>query len=343
MQLVTYRVPGEAPRLGALAAGDVIDLPAAVALFEGPGAAANVPNRLPRLLDGGPAQLDRVRRAVDHALALAPDAAGPWGRPARRRRAEVRLEPPFLPRAILCGGANFKDHLEELGRERPEHLEFFLKSPFSVIGPEDPIAYQPWVSEKLDYEVEIGIVIGRAGRCIPPEHALDYVAGYTVANDLAARDRQILSWAGPLFHLRYGEGKSFDSGCVLGPCVVTRDEVPDPNGLTMRTWVNGELRQNNNTANMLWDVAGAVSYYSTYMTLLPGFLILPGTPGGCAVGSDPAAGGRPGVRHPARPRYLRPGDRVRCEVGGVCAVENVVVEVTPETYAGAAAWLDWLI
>jgi 2-keto-4-pentenoate hydratase/2-oxohepta-3-ene-1,7-dioic acid hydratase in catechol pathway len=324
-------------------ADDVIDLQVAVALAEGAGADRQIPDHLTRLLDGGPHHLGRVQRAIEYVLELDPGATGPWGRPARRRRPEVRLEPPLLPRAILCGGANFRDHLDELGRQRPEHLEFFLKSPFSVIGPEDPIAYQPWVSQKLDYEVEIGIVIGRVGRCIPRERALEYVAGYTVANDLAARDRQILSWAGPLFHLRYGEGKTFDSSCVLGPWVVTRDEVPDPNHLAMRTWVNGELRQDNNTANMLWDIAGAVAYYSVYMTLLPGFLILPGTPGGCAVGEDPAAGGRPDVRHPARPRYLRPGDRVRCEVEGIGAVENEVVEVTPDAYRGAAAWLDWLI
>jgi 2-keto-4-pentenoate hydratase/2-oxohepta-3-ene-1,7-dioic acid hydratase in catechol pathway len=233
--------------------------------------------------------------------------------------------------------------LEELGRERPEHVEFFLKSPYSVIGPDDPIAYQPWVTERLDYEVEIAVVIGRPGRNIPRARALEHVAGYMVGNDLAARDRQILSWAGPLFHVRYGEGKSFDSACVLGPALVTVDEVKDVSNLSMRTWVNGILRQNNTTANLLWDIPAVIEYYSTFMTLLPGFVILPGTPGGCAVGNDPELGGKPGIRFARQlAGYLRPGDVVRCEVEDIGVLENSVVAVD-ESYQGGLAWYDFMI
>lgn len=351
MRLVSFSRFGSARRLGALVSDNrIIDVQGAAAAFlsserhdafAAQEAALRVPGDIVRLLDGGAQSFTLIRDVLAWLTSrreARPNVENLEGLVFSREA--VALHAPFLPRLIVCGGANFRDHLEELGRERPEHVEFFLKSPYSVIGPNDAIAYQPWVTNRLDYEVEIAIVIGRAGRNIPRDRALEYVAGYMVGNDLAARDRQVISWAGPLFHLKYGEGKSFDSACVLGPALVTADEVPDISNLVMRTWVNGVIRQSSTTANFLWDIPGVIEYYSTFMTLLPGFVILPGTPGGCAVGNDPELGGRPGIRAAqAVDGYLRPGDIVRCEVEGLGALENRVMAVD-ERYEGGRRWLD---
>jgi 2-keto-4-pentenoate hydratase/2-oxohepta-3-ene-1,7-dioic acid hydratase in catechol pathway len=353
MRLVSFSSRDSGRRVGALLSEDrIVDLQRAAAAYlkrerrdalAAQEAVLRVPSDIVRLIDGGEHSLTLIRKAaawVASQINTRPDLQGIAGESLVYPREAVVLHAPFLPRLIVCGGANFRDHLEELGRERPEHVEFFLKSPYSVVGPEDAIAYQPWVTTRLDYEVEIAVVIGRAGRNIPRDRALGHVAGYMVGNDLAARDRQIISWAGPLFHLKYGEGKSFDSACVLGPALVTPDDLPDISNLAMRTWVNGNLRQSSTTANFLWDVPGVIEYYSTFMTLLPGFVILPGTPGGCAVGNDPELGGRPGVRAArGSDGYLQPGDVVRCEVEGLGALENRVVAVD-EQYEGGRRWLD---
>lgn len=331
MRLVNFDLDGVS-RLGALTPADeVVDLQAAAAHllrrrgdpFAEREAALRIPASTAAFLQGG----ERSTALAAEAFSMA--TGGSWdGPPVRHPRAAVRLNVPLRPGMIVCGGGNFWDHLRELGRDKPEHVEFFLKNPLGVIGPDDDIPYQPWLSRKLDYEAELGIIIGRRGRNISREAALDHVFGYTAVNDMSIRDRQMVHWDGPYFHLRYGEGKTFDGNLVLGPAIVTKDEVPDVAALPIRCWVDGELRQNNNTANYVWGVAEVVEYYSSIMTLEPGFLICPGTPGGCAVGADAACGGKP-AHADVKPGYLTPGSTVIVEVGGIGRLENRIREIAP--------------
>ncbi len=328
MQLVRYNAAG-AIRLGALVdhGQNVVNLGAAAAAYlseQGdPLASQEAELRLPsnttNFLCGGARSQSLAQAAFNYAIAMRSGV----GRTFFLPRTEIRLEAPLVPSLIVCGGGNFWDHLKELGRDKPKHVEFFLKNPGSVLGPEDDIPYRPWASKKLDYEAELGIVIGKRGRCIPREKALSHVFGYTAVNDMAARDRQLFRWEGRYFHVKYGDGKVFDGNLVLGPALVTVDEVANPTDLFLRCWVDGELRQDSNTSKYIWGIAEVIEYYSSMITLEPGFIICPGTPGGCAVGSDPDCGGRATGNAPGS-GYLVPGNTVVVEVGGVGRIENRV-------------------
>jgi len=326
MRLVRYSEAGSA-HLGALLEEDqlLIDLQGAAADYlcaEGdPKALQEARLRLPsstaRFLAGGDRSLSLAQAAVDYALKNREGS----GRAYLRPRAQVRLEVPLQPPLIVCGGGNFWGHLSESGRERPEHVEFFLKSSATVIGPEDTIPFQPWISRKLDYEAELGVVIGKRGHRIPRERALEHVFGYTVVNDLAIRDRQLVRWDHGSFQVKYGNGKVFDNNLVLGPAIVSSDIVRDPTNLSIRCWVDEQPRQDSNTREYIWGVAEVIEYYSSMMTLEPGFLICPGTPGGCAVGSDPDCGGRSSHAAPGS-EYLLPGQVVTVEIGGIGRISN---------------------
>ena len=329
MQLARFSTGG-VTRLGALIDGGqfVVDLrESAAACLREQGdpaavqeAAIRIPSDTVDFLRGGA----RSRSLAEAALIMALASRDIVGERFIFKRSEVRLEVPLMPPLIVCGGGNFWDHLKELGRDKPEHVEFFLKNPGSVLGPEDEIPYQPWASTKLDYEAELGIIIGKRGRCISRDNALEHVFGYTAVNDMAVRDRQLLRWRdSQFFHVKYGDGKVFDGNLVLGPALVTTDEVADPMDVSLRCWVDGELRQNSNTRGYIWGVAEVIEYYSAMITLEPGFLICPGTPGGCAVGTDPECGGRSTAK-PAGSEYLRPGSSVTIDVGGIGRIENRV-------------------
>jgi acylpyruvate hydrolase len=308
----------------------VVDLQAAAASYlhwQGdPRADAEARLRLPEdtaeFLVGGHRSMTLAQAAIDHACNR-----------GRHRfcipRTQVRLAVPIQPPQIVCGGGNFWGHLRESGRERPEHVEFFLKSSATLIGPEDDLPYQPWISQKLDYEAELGIVIGRRGYRIPRERALEYVFGYTAVNDLAIRDRQLARWRHDAFQVKYGNGKVFDHNLALGPAIVTADEITDPMDLSIRCWVDAQLRQDSSTREYIWGIAEVIEYYSSMMTLEPGTLICPGTPGGCAVGSDPECGGRSSHAAPAS-EYLRPGQIVSVEIGGVGHISNAVRDVSSD-------------
>nr|WP_246206365.1 fumarylacetoacetate hydrolase family protein [Propylenella binzhouense] len=324
-------------RLGALwkDGGLIVDLRKAVAaLLEAAGdpfadeeAAIRIPGDTAEFLRRG----DRSEALVREALA-ALEAGGLDPSGVTLSCDAVRLAVPIVPPLIVCGGANFWDHLRELGRDKPDHVEFFLKNAESVVGPQDPIPYRPWASGKLDYEVELGIVIGRRARCVAAADALDFVFGYTVVNDMAIRDRQLFAYDPTTFHVKYGDGKVFDANSALGPAIVSRDEVPDPMNLPMSCSVDGAIRQDSNTRSYIWGVREVVEYYSSMITLEPGFVICPGTPGGCAVGSDPECGGRHAPRDP-HGEYLRPGQSVMVAVGGIGTLRN---EIGPGPAEGGA-------
>ena len=239
-------------------------------------------------------------------VALAEIAAIGNGGAARRPLADVRLLAPIeRPGKYLAIGMNYAKHLEEadrLGVARSKHQVWFNKQTTCLSGPYDPI--EPGVTEQLDYEVELGLVIGKAAKGIAADQALAHVFGYFVANDVSARDWQFHS---PTFTM----GKSFDTHGPIGPWIVTADEVPEPRSLDLNCWVNGELRQSSNTANMIHRIDAQIAYLSTAFTLEPGDLIATGTPEGVGIGRDPQT-------------FLRSGDVVRCEVTGIGAIENKV-------------------
>jgi 2-keto-4-pentenoate hydratase/2-oxohepta-3-ene-1,7-dioic acid hydratase in catechol pathway len=216
------------------------------------------------------------------------------------------LGPPVpRPGKIVCAGRNYADHAKELGNDIPTRPILFAKLATSVRGPFDDVA-RPREVVDLDYEAELCVVIGSGGRRIPKERALAHVAGYCCANDVSARHAQLGlgdQWL---------RGKSFDTFCPIGPWIVTADEIPDPQALNVRCRVDGTLRQDGNTADMIFNVATLISYISDAFTLEPGDLILTGTPSGVAMGQHPAP-------------WLQPGQLCEVEIPGIGSIANRIV------------------
>ena len=219
---------------------------------------------------------------------------------------EVTLLAPIpRPPKIVCIGVNYADHAAEAGRALPRWPSVFLKAPSCVVGPGDPIVRPP-TTEQLDYEVELAVVIGKQAKSVPKEQALEYVAGYTIMNDVSARDLQLGKDGGIIL------GKNFDTSAPLGPAITLVDELPDPSSLGIRTWVNGELRQNGNTHTLIFDVAAIIAFLTQQLTLEPGDVIATGTPAGVGLGMKPQV-------------WLQPGDTVRMEIDGIGVLENEVI------------------
>jgi 2-keto-4-pentenoate hydratase/2-oxohepta-3-ene-1,7-dioic acid hydratase in catechol pathway len=293
MRLVTFRQDGRAEaRLGALRAdGAVLDLGAADPALAGMSLAA--------LIAGGEAALRQARAAAGRAP-VAPGAApcAPIPRPAKN---------------IFCVGKNYREHAKEFAgsgfdataREVvPEAPVVFSKPPTAVIGPGEPIPAHLDPTASVDYEGEVAVVIGRAGRGIRRAEALAHVFGYTIVNDVTARTLQHQ-------HRQWILGKGIDGFCPMGPAILTADEVPDPARLRLRTWVNGELRQDAPLADLIFDIPTLIETISAGITLEPGDIIATGTPAGVGIGFSP-------------PRFLRAGDVVRIEVEGIGVLENPV-------------------
>lgn len=218
---------------------------------------------------------------------------------------QVRLLAPIpRPGKFLGIGLNYADHIGETGRERPEHPMFFTKQSTCVIGHEQAI-HCPAISEKVDYEGELGVVIGKRCKHVPAEKAHEVIAGYTICNDVTVRDWQHRS---PTWTL----GKSFDTHGPMGPWLVTADEISDPHNLTLKTWVDNELRQNANTGQMLFNCYEIIAYLSQAMTLEPGDVISTGTPAGVGVKMKPRG-------------YLKPGQTVRIEIEGIGVLSNPAI------------------
>jgi 2-keto-4-pentenoate hydratase/2-oxohepta-3-ene-1,7-dioic acid hydratase in catechol pathway len=207
-------------------------------------------------------------------------------------------------RLILAVGLNYRAHCLEQGREIPETPMFFAKLVSALSGHGAPITHWP-ITSQLDYEGELAVIIGKGGRGIPESEALSYCFGYSIANDVTARDLQ-------RGDRQWTRGKGLDGFCPMGPFMVTRDEIPDPQGLRIRTWVNGELRQEAPTSDMALSVARIVSVASEAITLEPGDIVITGTPSGVGVFRDP-------------PTFLVPGDRVRIGIDGIGELENHVI------------------
>jgi len=254
------------------------------------------------------------------------------GAPKSIPRSTVELAAPLRPATILCSGSNYRDHNAEKANTpiSGKEPEFFVKTADCVVGPDEPIVFDPLLSKKLDCEVELAIVIGKSGRHIPVERALEHVFGYTIVNDVTARDRQVRRTPEGMTWYELGSGKAFDSSAPLGPCIVTPDEVDDPQDLKLQSRINGELRQSSNTSNMIWSCAELIHFFSRNFTLRPGMVIITGTPAGTAWSADRELGGK-GVTQPGlvpATRYCLPGDVVECEVEKIGVLRNTVAEAS---------------
>jgi len=217
-----------------------------------------------------------------------------------------KLLAPLVPSNILAIGLNYRRHAAEGGKDAPERPVLFIKATSSVQNPGDPIEL-PRTSTKVDYECELAVVIGRRCKNVSRAHALDHVLGYTCANDVSARD-----WQRDLGGGQWCQAKSFDTFCPLGPVLVTKDQIPNPNALRIRTLLNGETMQDWNTDDMVFDVATLIEFLSTDKTLLPGTVILTGTPHGVGFARTP-------------PVWLKPGDTVSIDIESIGTLTNPVI------------------
>jgi 2-keto-4-pentenoate hydratase/2-oxohepta-3-ene-1,7-dioic acid hydratase in catechol pathway len=261
---------------------------------------------------------EQAQRGIQHLIELQAEGKALPATDAALALASVKLEAP-LPhplRNVFCVGKNYYDHAQEFSNSGfdssaaqgavPKHPIVFSKVPESVIGPDDFIEYDPAVSEAIDYEVELTIIIGKQGRGITLENAMDYVWGYTIVNDVTARDLQRR-------HNQWLIGKSQDTFCPMGPVAVSRDEI-DLGDTAVRTYVNEELRQDSNTSLMIFDVPTIIATIAEGVTLLPGDVIATGTPAGVGLGFKPA-------------KYMKHGDVVRCEIDGIGQLQNTLKNI----------------
>ncbi|MGH8548814.1 MAG: fumarylacetoacetate hydrolase family protein [Methylococcales bacterium] len=282
MKLTTFRKDGIS-RVGAVLGEEIVDTLDV----------AGIPSTMREFLAVGAPAMECLEKLVQK-----------YGR--RIALADVRLEAPIPnPSKYLAISLNYGEHIAETGRDRPEYPSFFNKQVSCVIGPGEAI-HRPRVSDKLDYEGELAMVIGKRCRHVPKHDAAKVIAGFLVANDVSVRDWQIRS---PTFTL----GKSFDTHGPVGPWIVTPDEIADPHRLRVQTWVNDQQRQSFNTDEMIFNCFEQIETLSTVMTLEPGDIISTGTGSGVGVKMKPRG-------------YLKPGDLVRIEIEGIGMLNNPVIE-----------------
>jgi acylpyruvate hydrolase len=304
MRLLTMGTP-YGVRLGAVDGAEVVDLNAAYAAFLHMRGDTRHRQRadldLPADMTAFLAEGDAARRRADEAVAFARTERG---RKTRTSRRDVRLF-PVVPRPpkVICVGLNYRDHAEETGQKIPEHPVFFSKFTSCLIGAGAPITI-PRVSDQVDYEAELAVVIGRPGRYIREADALGHVAGYTILNDVSVRDYQMRT-------SQWLIGKVFDRTTPVGPELVTRDEVPRPDALRLSTTVNGRVLQDSNTSRLIFSLERCIAAISEIVTLEPGDLIATGTPAGVGFTRKP-------------PVFLKDGDTVVVEIEGLGHLENPV-------------------
>jgi 2-keto-4-pentenoate hydratase/2-oxohepta-3-ene-1,7-dioic acid hydratase in catechol pathway len=311
VHFVTFRRGRGEPKLGAVWHERVLDLGGlAKELAAQRGAVRRGRGGFPRtmleMIQGGEATLNVARDAWEYGKRLTDQQA--IEDLAKRRLAyplkRVRLLAPIPSpaRNIFCLGRNYADHAAERGAAVPEHPVYFTKPNTTVVGPGDDVVHHA-VTKELDYEVELAVVIGAGGRDIPRDQALTHVFGYTVINDVTARDLQKR-------HNQWFKGKSLDTFCPMGPVLVTADELPDPQALGISLRVNGQVRQSSHTSKMIFPVAQCIEVLSQSMTLLPGDIIATGTPDGVGAASG---------------NFLKAGDRIEAEVESIGVLASKIV------------------
>ena len=285
MRLVTY-IYEDQLKPGAMRGNDIVDISAA---------APDILSLI-SMKDKGLAQVQDLLQTNTDALSL--------------EQVQLAAPIPSPRRNIMCLGLNYVEHAEEhysvAGQQTkvPEYPLIFNKATTTANGPFDDFRYDAAVTAELDWEVELAIIIGKEGRNVSAEKAMDYVYGYTVLNDLSARDLQ-------RFHIQFFKGKSLDGSCPMGPWIVTKDQLPDPQNLQLVSRVNGQVKQNSNTSLMIFNIPSIIEHLSFGMSLLPGDIIATGTPSGVGFARQP-------------PEFLKAGDIVECEVEGIGAIRNVI-------------------
>src|SRR5712691_33954 len=323
MKLVTFHSQGRETRIGALA-GDsqIVDLNAAYATYlrnernEGAFYAladARVPADMRRLFENGDRGLNAARAALDYALKLGPEATGPSGEPLIFRRNAVKLKAPIQPKKFFHTAGNFREHHEEATKAGFSHPILpwivFFQNVDAIIGPDEPIVYPEHLTEELDYELELAVVLKKAGKHFGAAEAGDYIGGYVIFNDVTARDIQRREMKSGVFSFC----KGIDTFCPLGPHIVTADEIANPNNLAMELRVNGKVRQQSHSSKMSVTVPEIISHYSP-MGYSAGDVLSTGTVSGVAAFSgDPKS------------LYLKPGDVVECEIEKIGVLRNPVV------------------
>lgn len=267
--------------------GDIVDLCAGD---------SSIPSDMRSFIEGGQKTLLAAKSVIDRGGSIIP-------------RDSVKIVAPiYNPDKVLCVGMNYKDHCEEQNAPVPIEPVIFNKFPSSIIGPTEDLQY-PEETQKLDWEVELTIVIGKDAKRVQESDAMNYVFGYTVAHDVSARDWQLESGKNGGQWLI---GKAMDGFCPLGPAIVMKEDINDPHNLGLRCRVNGVTKQDSNTNQLVHKTAAMVSFISRFMTLRPGDVILTGTPPGVGVFRKP-------------PEYLKRGDVVECEIDGIGKVVNKIV------------------
>ena len=311
MRLVTFRRGRGEPKPGAVWQEHVLDLGGLakdLAVQRGTvrRGRGGFPRTILEIVQGSDAVRALAREAVEHGQRLVGQTAAE--ELAQRRLAyplkRVRLLAPIPSpsRNIFCLGRNYADHAAERGAAAPEHPVYFTKPATAVVGPGDDVVHHA-ITKELDYEVELTVVIGTGGRDIARADALKHVFGYTIINDVTARDLQKK-------HQQWFKGKSLDTFCPMGPVLVTADELPDPQALAISLRVNGQLRQSSHTSKMIFPVAQCIEGLSQGMTLLPGDIIATGTPEGVGAASG---------------NFLKAGDRIEAEVEHIGILPSKVV------------------
>jgi len=333
MKLATFESAPGRNRIGAVRAnGDLVDLNSAYALFArdieheqaADRIAARVPPDMRQLFEGGDASLKAAEAAFRHAAGLAEGAAGIHGEPVIYSAAQARLKAPIIPKKFFHTAGNFREHHEEAQKSGFSHPVLpwiiFFQNVDAIIGPGEPIIYPAHLTRELDYELELAIVIKKSGKHFSAAEAADYIGGFVIFNDVTARDIQREEMKSGVFSL----SKGIDTFCPLGPWIVTRDEMPNPQNLSMKLRVNGQLRQSSNSSRMAVTIPEIIAHYSP-MGYSAGDLVSTGTVSGVAAFSaDPQS------------LYLKPGDVVECEIEGIGVLRNPVIS-WEQAYGGRRA------
>ncbi|MBM7586480.1 2-keto-4-pentenoate hydratase/2-oxohepta-3-ene-1,7-dioic acid hydratase in catechol pathway [Bacillus pakistanensis] len=264
----------------------------------------NLPDTLLRGIQEGASFIQRIVESMGHKSSYPKEP--PYCFPIKEVKWKAPISVPT--KNIMCVGKNYRDHAIEMGSEAdiPQDVMVFTKAPTSVIGHMEDVLSHHGVTEELDYEGELALIIGKAGKGIDEKDALDFIFGYTIINDITARDLQKK-------HKQFFIGKSLDTTCPMGPWIVTSDEIPQPNNLTIMTKINGEIRQHSNTKHFIFPIERIISELSKGMTLQPGDIIATGTPAGVGKGFNP-------------PKFLKSGDMMEISIEGIGVLKN---NITP--------------
>src|SRR5271163_4249271 len=323
MKLVSFHAQGRKNRIGALAPdGSIIDLNAAYALYlrnvqqEGAFYAladARVPSNMRALFENGDRGLDAARSALDYALKEGPETFGASGEPLFFRRESVLIKAPIIPKKFFHTAGNFREHHVEAQKSGFSHPVLpwivFFQNVDAIIGPDEAIVYPEHLTQELDYELELAVVLKNSGKHFSADRAMEHVGGYVIFNDITARDIQRQEMKSGVFSFC----KGIDTFCPLGPHIVTADEIPNPNNLAMQLRVNGKTRQQSHSSKMSVSIPEIIAHYSP-MGYSAGDVLSTGTVSGVAAFSDDP-----------KSLYLKPGDVVECEIEKIGVLKNPVV------------------